>query len=119
MKLLTKDQILKADDRESVEVEVPEWHGSCLVGSMSSSERDAFEASMIDSKGKGDSKRLANFRARFVASCIVDEDGNRLFSNKDIVDLGKKSSAPISRLFDVARKINGMTDEDIEEIEGN
>jgi hypothetical protein len=71
---------------------------------------------MLDAKGNA--KKLQNFRARFVASCIVDEDGNRLFSDKDLVSLGRKSSAPISRLFDVCRELNGMTDADVEEIEG-
>ena len=119
MTLLTKDQILGADDRDSVEVEVPEWGGAVRIAAMTAAERDAFEASMIDGKGKSDAKRLQNFRARFVASCIVDDDGNRLFSDKDIVALGKKSSAPISRLFDDCRKLNGMTDEDVEELEKN
>ena len=119
MTLLTKDQILQADDRDTQEVEVPEWGGAVLISAMSAAERDAFEASMVDNKGKGDAKRLQNFRARFVASCIVNEDGDRLFSNKDIVDLGKKSSAPVSRLFDLCRKLNGMTDEDVAEIEEN
>lgn len=119
MTLLTKDQILNADDRDKKEIEVPEWGGSVLISAMTAAERDAFEAGMLDTKGKGDAKRLQNFRARFIASCIVDENGNRLFSNKDIVALGSKSSAPISRLFDECRKLNGMTDEDLEEIEGN
>jgi len=118
MTLLTKDQILGADDREAQEVEVDEWGGSVLVSSMTACERDAFEASMLDSKGKGNVKRLQNFRSRFVAACIVDEDGNRLFSDKDIVALGRKSAGPISRLFEVCRELNGMTEEDIEEIEG-
>ena len=119
MKLLTKDQILGADDRDSQEVDVPEWGGSVRIAAMTAAERDAFEASMLDTKGKGDAKRLQNFRARFIASCIVDEDNNRLFSDKDIVALGKKSSAPVSKLFDDCRKLNGMTDEDVAEIEGN
>ena len=117
MTLLTKDQILGADDRESKEIEVPEWQGSIKIAAMSSCERDSFEASMLDSKGNA--KKLQNFRARFIASCIVDDDGNRLFSDKDIVSLGRKSSAPVSRLFDECRKLNGMTDEDVEELEGN
>ena len=119
MTLLTKDQILNADDRDSIEVEVPEWGGTVLISAMSAAERDAFEAGMLDTKGKSDAKRLQNFRARFIASCIVDNDGNRLFSDKDIVALGRKSSAPVSRLFDECRKLNGMTDDDVAEIEGN
>ena len=117
MTLLTKDQILAVDDRSTKEVDVPEWGGSCLLGCMTAAERDSFEASMLDAKGQA--KKLQNFRARFIAHCIVDSDGNRLFSDKDVMALGKKSSAPISRLFDEARKLNGMTDEDVEELEGN
>jgi len=119
MTLLTKDQILGSDDREVIEIEVPEWGGSVLLSTMSGCERDAFEATLLDQKGKGSSKRLQNFRARFIASCIVDKDGNRLFTDKDVMALGKKSSAPLSRLFDESRKLNGMTDEDVQEIEGN
>lgn len=118
MTLLTKDQILGADDRATKEIDVPEWGGSVLVAAMTAAERDAFEAGMLDSKGKSDAKRLQNFRARFVAACIVDESGNRLFSDKDIVALGRKASKPISHLFDECRKLNGMTDEDVAEIEG-
>lgn len=119
MTLLTKDQILGVDDRATKEVDVPEWGGSLLLSSMSAAHRDAFEASMLDNKGKSDAKRLQNFRARFVAACIVNEDGQRLFSDKDVLDLGKKSAAVISRLFDEARTLNGMDDVAVEEIEGN
>lgn len=119
MTLLTKDQILGTDDRQAIEEEVPEWGGSVLLAPMSAIERDAFEASMLDNKGKSDKNRLRNFRARFIASCIVDESGNRLFSDKDIVALGQKSAAAVSRLFEKCRDINGMTDSDVEEIEKN
>lgn len=119
MTLLTKDQILNADDRATKEVDVPEWGGSVSISAMCAAERDAFEAGMLDNKGKSDSKRLQNFRARFIASCIVDKEGNRLFSDKDIVQLGRKSSAPVSRLFDACRELNGMTEADAEELTGN
>lgn len=118
MTLLTKDQILGADDRSTKEIDVPEWGGSVLCSSMSAAERDAFEASMLDNKGKSDKSKLQNFRARFVAACLVDAEGNRLFSDKDVIALGRKSSSPISRLFDICRELNGMTEKDVAEIEG-
>ena len=118
MTLLTKDQILDADDRGFKDVEVPEWGGSVRLMAMSASERDSFEASMLDNKGKSDSKKLLNFRSRFIASCIVGENGERLFSAGDVVALGKKSSAPISRLFDECRILNGMDDQTAKELEG-
>lgn len=124
MTLLTKDQILSADDRDFKDLEVPEWtpKGSdvmCVrIMAMSGAERDSFEASLLDKKFKNDPKRALNFRARFIASCIVDEDGKRLFAASDIVALGKKSAAPISRVFDECRDLNGMTEEAAEEIAG-
>ena len=119
MTLLTKDQILKADDRKHEDIEVPEWGGTLRVIPMTAAERDGFEASMLNSKGKTDGKHMANFRARFVAACIVGEDNKRLFSSADVVALGKRSAAPVSTVFDVCRRINGMSAEDIEDIEGN
>ena len=119
MTLLTKDQILKADDRSHEDVDVPEWGGSVRLIAMAACERDAFEASMLNSKGKGDKQKLKNFRARFISRCIVDADNNCLFSDKDLVELGKKSAAPISRIFDICQRLNGMTDKDVEELEGN
>lgn len=116
--LLTKDQILGAEDRSFVEFEVAEWGGSVLLAAMSAAERDAFEAGMLDNKGKSDKNRLRNFRARFIASCIVDKDGNRLFSDADIKALGDKSAAAISRVFDKCRELNGMSEEAAAEIEG-
>lgn len=116
MAFLTKEQILGAKDREPVVVSVPEWGGDVRLTAMSAAERDAFETSMM---GKGDNvKKLANFRARFVARCIVDDDGNRLFADADIVELGKRSGAVLGRVFDEARKVNGMTQADVEELEG-
>ena len=118
MTLLTKDQILKSSDIAHKDIEVEEWGGTVRVAAMSAAERDSFEASMIDNKGKSDPKRLLNFRARFIAACIVDEDGKRVFPASDVVALGKKSAAPISRLFEECRKLNGMTEEEVEEITG-
>ena len=119
MTLLTKDQILGSTDIDYREVDVPEWGGMIRIAAMSAAERDSFEASMLDKKGKSDPKRLLNFRARFIASCIVDEGGKRLFAASDVVALGKKSAAPISRVFDECRELNGMSENDVEEIEGN
>ena len=118
MTLLTKDQILNSSDIDHKDIEVAEWGGTLRVAAMSAAERDSFEAGMLDNKGKSDPKRLLNFRARFIASCIVDEDGKRLFTAGDVVALGKKSAAPISRVFDECRKLNGMTEADVDEIEG-
>lgn len=116
MALLTADQILAADDSPTLDVEVPEWGGTVRVRTLSGAERDAFEASIAQQAGKSKKANLANLRARLVAKCVIGEDGKRLFSDSQAVALGQKSSAALDRVFEAARKLNRMTEDDVEEL---
>lgn len=117
MALLSKNDILSVNDRKTVEVHVPEWGGSVLVRTLSGRERDEFEASTVKTnKGKRE-ENFDNFRARFVALCVVDETGQRLFTSRaEVVMLGGKSVAALQRVFNKAQEINGMTENDVEEL---
>ena len=123
---LTRDAILGAKDIHTEEVDVPEWGGVVRVRGMSGRERDEFEASLLEEpagnrqqrrqKRKQKETNLANIRAKMCAWCIVDEAGGRLFSDQDIVALGGKSAAALDRVFDVAQRMSGFDEEDIDEI---
>lgn len=117
--MLTRDQILGAEDLEKVEVEVPEWGGSVLVWAMTGTERDAFEQSLVDMRGKSQKVDLVNIRARLAVLCLKDEDGNRLFADNEVELLGQKSGAALDRIFPVAQRLSGVTDDDVEELAGN
>ena len=119
MALLTRDAILKASDIQTEEVPVPEWGGTVLVRGMTGAERDAFEEEMITGKGKNRDVNLTNFRARLIVKSVVDKDGKRLFTAADMVALGKKSAAAIERVWEVAMRLSGMSDEDVEELTKN
>lgn len=116
MSLLTRDQILKADDLKTEVVKVPEWRkdGEIIVSTMSGTGRDEYESDIYSSKGS-----MVNTRAKLLIRCIVDKDGKRLFTEKDIVALGAKSAKPLDRCFDVARKLNGIGVDDVEEATKN
>jgi hypothetical protein len=45
---------------------------------------------------------------------LADESGERLFEDKDIDELGKKSSVVINRLFDEAWQHNAFTQEAVD-----
>lgn len=117
MDCLTKEQILAAKDTRTEIVSVPEWGGHVCVRVMSGAERDAWEASIVGATGN--QRNLANIRARLVALTACDGEGHRLFSDADVVELGKKSAKALDRVFSAAQKINALTDEDIKELEGN
>lgn len=120
-KLLGKSEILEAEDLTSEPVEVPEWGGWVSVKGLSGVERDAWEESRVDRRAKvkaGDARplNLVNFRASLLSQCIVDKDGRRLFTDKETIELGRKSAAAINRVFEVAQRLSGMTDEDVAEL---
>ncbi len=114
---LSKDDILKATDNDPAEVDVPEWGGTVLVRGMTGRERDAFEVSLM-TPGRGGRREVnpANVRAKVVARCVVDDDGNRLFTDADVTELGGKSAAAIDRVYAVAARLSGMSDEDQENL---
>lgn len=117
MALLSKNDILNADDRKTVKVPVPEWGGEVMVRTLSGRERDEFEASTVKTNKGKQEQNFDNFRARFVALCVVDEQGQRLFATRqEVAMLGNKSVAALQRVFNAAQELNGMTEADVEEL---
>jgi len=124
MPLLSRDEILQADDLTYQDVEVSEWGGTVRVKMLSGTERDAYEQSMISIRVDNNGRRTVrqdstNARAKLVARCLIDEDGQRLFADKEVVQLGQKSAAALNRVFEVAAALNGLTESDVEELTEN
>lgn len=112
---LTADQILAADDLGLVKVNVKEWGGEVFIRVMTVGELDAYQQEWAVNKQTG----VDNFRAKFLARCLCDETGNRLFSDEEILKLAGKSAKVVSRLFDKAAQHNAITEKDVEELAKN
>ena len=119
MTLLSKTAILAAQDLQTEDVEVPEWGGAVRVRSFTGRERDAFEASMVRGDGRDRKVDLTNMRARLVGLTVIDETGQRLFTDDEVDLLGAKSGAALDRVFAVAQKLNGLSGADVEELSIN
>ena len=117
MALLTKDQILSADDRPTRMVPVPEWGGDVIVSTLTGRERDAWEASMIADDQK--TMTIDDVRAKLCVKVLVDENGDRIFSDNDAEQLTLKSCAALDRVFQAAKDLNALSDEDVEELAKN
>lgn len=118
-KLLSKEAILAIKDDEIEKIDVHPWNASVCIRVMSSRERDHLEISMIGEEGVSRKAKLKNLRARMASICLCDEDGNRLFTEKDIEELGKKSAVAMDIIVQAARKLNGITIEEEEEMVKN
>lgn len=118
--ILTKDQILQADDRHMKEVEVPEWGGSVIVKTLSGDERDQFEESILTKDLSPDRRRtFKGIRAKLVALSVIDENGDRLFTFEEAKLLGEKSARALDRVFAAAQRLSGFTQKDMEELTEN
>lgn len=116
MPILNKAAILAAEDLKTETVDVPEWGGEVRVRTLTGTERDAFESSLV---GEGGKRQLENLRAKLLSLAIVDENGARIFSDGEAAMLGGKSAAVLDRLFDVAQRLNGIGAKAEEQIEKN
>jgi len=111
--MLDRKAILATQDLDIRQVDVPEWGGGVAIRGLTARERDLFEASI------GASVNLDNLRARLVVLTLCDDEGVRLLKDSDASKLGEKNAQVVDRLFEVARQMSGMTDQDVKELEGN
>jgi L-ascorbate metabolism protein UlaG (beta-lactamase superfamily) len=114
--LLGKDAIFAADDIKSERVPIPEWGGEVMVRGLTGNQRDAWEASMRVTRGKKTEMDMTNFRARLCVLCVVDETGQLVFHQGDVDDLAGKSGAALDRIYDVAARLSGISDTDVEDL---
>ncbi len=116
MSSLKRDEILAVQDIQIELVSVPEWGGEVYIKGMNGLERDAFEASIVQTKGKNTKVNMENVRGKLAAQTLCDEAGFRLFTDMDIKELGKKSASALQRVFAVAQRLSGIGDDDVKEL---
>jgi hypothetical protein len=105
------------------DLEVPEWGIMVTIKELMGSERDRFESSTVklDAKTGNLVPNLVNARARLVAMCLVDDNGNRMFtdSESDILQLGSMSAKGLDKVYEACQELSGLSDADVEEAVAN
>lgn len=99
MAILGKNAILSADDFEYADVSCPEWGGEVRVRGLT-----AADQAYIAKLSNQDKKETLTLNV-FIRG-VVNENGERIFSNADIDELKTRSYAVIER---VAKKIIELT----------
>ena len=103
--ILNRDAILAIDDLPREEVQIPEWKGSVFVRALTGGERDQLERMTTTDMS----------RAKMVALCAVDENGQRLFSEKDVEHLTAKNGRALEKIVHAAMRFNAISDEGIKD----
>ena len=118
MPVLDRESILAVEDIKVEAVDVPEWGGTVLVKGMTGRERDLFESGIVQISGDDSKIDMRDVRAKLCAKSICDESGKRLFSEADVKELSKKSAKALQRVFEVAQRLSGISDDDVKELAG-
>lgn len=119
--LLSKDAILGAQDTEYEDVPVRQWGGTVRIASLPAADRDDYETALAAaSKGDvGAAHKLRNFRAKLVAKSLINEKGERLFTDADAKALGEKNAKVMGELWDHARRLSGIGKDAVAEGKGD
>lgn len=117
--LLSRDEILAVTDRTYEYVNVPEWGGRVKVRSLDGRERARWQKGSLEIKGKTQTVNFDVSTVLLVALSVVDEKGSRLFADGDLRELSRKNSAALERVADVAMRLSGIGEDEIETIQGN
>lgn len=129
MAVLNKEQVLSTQDKKTILVDIPEWNdqltqeqrdagevAQVIISRMSGDAKDRWEASVV---GKNGGPNFDHMRAKLVAAVVVDDKGNLLFDEKDVIKLGKKSSIALDRIIEASEKLNRMSADDYEKLAKN
>lgn len=116
--MLTREQIDAAADLVREEVAVPEWGGTVVVRTLSGTEREEFDlenARLRDAAPKGDVGWYRGFRLRLLVRALCGADGAPLYRPDEVDVLGRRNPLVLARLFDVADRLNAVTERAIED----
>jgi hypothetical protein len=93
--------------------------GLIWVYGLESGEKDEYENSAYDYQRQSDSVKLKNARARLLQMTVRNQHGQRLFAEKDMGKLAALPAAVADPILDVARKLSGMREGEIEQLVKN
>ena len=114
---LTRDSILEMNDRATQEIDVPEWGGVVTIKEWGLPERGAF-VEVMEKRTSGE-VGMSDAMALCVVLSVVDENGARIFTDKDVALVSRKSGKAAERIFAAAMSLNMVTRKEVETLEGN
>jgi hypothetical protein len=109
-----KDALLEHGKKlNTKELDVPEWGISVTIKELMGNELDRFESTTmtVDAKTGNLVPNLINARARLVSMSLVDDNGNRMFTDteEDILTLGSLSAKGLDRVYDACQELSGLS----------
>ena len=120
--LSLRDRIRAAEDIFSEKVTIAEWGVTIEMRSPTSLEASALEewcAARAPKDGEEEAMpgRFRGMKQQYIMCCAYDpKSGKQVFSDSDMDWLLEKNSAVIDRLWKIAQRLVGLSDEEAEDL---
>jgi hypothetical protein len=109
MSVLTRDQMFEEGALQTERVLLKK--GEVIVSQIGAADYINLWSDPKNQKKDVDGKEVINmsrFTPALIAYSVVDESGNRIFTEADIERLAKFAQEPFLKLAEVARRLNGL-----------
>jgi hypothetical protein len=119
--LATAEQLMAvAGKRRYYELTLPTSKLRVRIRSLTERELSKYQTATIASAGTGIKRsRLEDATRRLIVMCLVDGEGNQVFTDADVPKLADWDAADTSCLYDDCAKHCGINRQDIEDLVGN
>ena len=119
----TAEQFLTspAMERLKEDVDVPELGEGVVipVWGMTPRERTTWEDRQTSLPKDKRAKQKNEIRERLLVECCRDDDGKNIFTKSQIEQLGQRRADVVERLVNVALRLSGFTNSDVEKLAKN
>jgi hypothetical protein len=126
--VLSLDEIFSADDLQTEWVPIPEWAPKgapnsdaygVFVRSLNGRERATWQQKSVIGNGKNATVNFQQTTVTLVVMAAVDGAGKRIFTEAQGQTLNQKNSAILERIADVAMRLSGIGEEEMNTVSGN
>lgn len=109
MGILTRQAIL-ATPLRTQELFIPEWNGSVIIKEMTAKQVADNGRFVLTKDGKADMSKAVQVPVQMCLQQVVDENGDRLFTDSDIKNIESLHAGAVQRIAEAVRKLSGMQD---------
>jgi len=113
MALISKKKFLESNDYEFKDIYIRQLDGEIRVRALSIKDQLAFEEL---ASGHDDQSELM---FQLILKCCIDEDGELMFDEEDVINLKEKSADIIVTLFKAILNINNIDQNEVDNLAKN
>ena len=104
-----RSELLALDDLQTKQVTVPVWNRKVRIREMGLQESLAMLSS--DNLKDGRITLDADDFARIISHCVIDDDGKRVFTDKDVPVLARKNRRALMFLYNEITGLSGSVED--------